>query len=191
MPISGSIKKGALCALATILIGGGLATQPTQAETLTVVDARGRPVGVLVPQQVQAPPAFDAIDQMMDREFAAMEARQRHMMQLIDQTLSTPAMAMPTPALDTRDGHGQGSMYQSVTTISWGSNGTPCSQTVTSTSNGHAAPVVQVATRGDAACAAKMSATTNRQAPAPRMQDLTPAVDTATPATDRATPRPF
>ena len=191
MPISGSIKKSASCALATVMIAGGLASQPARAQTLTVVDASGRPVGVLLPRQMEAPPAFDAIDQMMDREFAAMEAHQQRMMRLIDQTLSTPAVASPTAAPETRDGHGQGSMYQSVTTISWGGNGVPCSQTVTSTSNGHAAPVIQVSTRGDAACAAKMSPAANPQAPAARTRDLTPAVDTATLPADRATPRPF
>ncbi|GBQ40105.1 hypothetical protein AA18890_0693 [Komagataeibacter europaeus LMG 18890] len=172
-----------------MLMGGGLATRPAQAQTLTVIDASGHPVGVIVPRQVEAPPMLDAIDQMMDRELAEMEARQQRMMRLIDQAMPNPAAALPTPALDTRDGHGQASMYQSVTTISWDSNGAPCSQTVTSTSNGRAAPVVQVATRGDAACAAKMAPAANRQAPATRTQDLTPAMDT-TPAR-QAVAHPF
>ncbi|AHI26275.1 hypothetical protein H845_2345 [Komagataeibacter xylinus E25] len=191
MPMYKSARTGALCALSAMLIGGGLATRPAQAQTLTVIDASGHKVGVIVPRQVDAPPAFDAIDQMMDREFAAMEARQQQMMRLIDQTMANPAAALPTPALDTRDGHGQGSMYQSVTTISWSGNGAPCSQTVTSTSNGHAAPVVQVATRGDAACAAKMAPATNRQAPATRTQDLTPAVDTTPAPAQRVMTHPF
>ncbi|WP_232272375.1 hypothetical protein [Komagataeibacter europaeus] len=189
MPICKPARTGAFCALAAMLMGGGLATRPAQAQTLTVIDASGHPVGVIVPRQVEAPPMLDAIDQMMDRELAEMEARQQRMMRLIDQAMPNPAAALPTPALDTRDGHGQASMYQSVTTISWDSNGAPCSQTVTSTSNGRAAPVVQVATRGDAACAAKMAPAANRQAPATRTQDLTPAMDT-TPAR-QAVAHPF
>lgn len=191
MPICKSARTGAVCALATMLIGGNLATRPVQAQTLAVIDASGHKVGVIVPRQVETPSTFDAIDQMMDREFAAMEARQQQMMRLIDQAMSGPDAARPAPALDTRDGHGQASVYQSVTTISWGGNGTPCSQTVTSTTNGHAAPVVQVATRGDATCTATLAPATNRQAPATRAQGLTPAVDTTPAPAQRGITHPF
>lgn len=191
MPMCKSVRTGTLCALATALIGGSLATHPALAQTLTVIDASGHKVDIIVPRQVAARPAFDAIDQMMDREFAAMEARQQQMMHLMDQTMSSPVAALPTPALDTRNAHGQGSMYQSVTTISWGSNGIPCSQTVTSTSNGNSAPVVQVATRGDATCTARLTPATNRQTPATQAQDLTPAVDTTPSPARRITSRPF
>ncbi|RBM08277.1 hypothetical protein [Novacetimonas cocois] len=194
MPFFSSTAKYIATALPAALLGGVLYTQPTQAQTLTVVDAAGHPVGVLTPAQSAAPPMFDAIDRMMDQEFAAMEAEQRQMMGLVNQVISAPAGRMPAPvrAVDAHGRMPQATMYQTVTTITWGANGTPCAQTISSSQQGQAAPIVQVATRGDSTCNARLSSGgVPVSSPSPQARTLTPAVDMSVDHPSGASSKPF
>ncbi|NVN10967.1 hypothetical protein [Nguyenibacter vanlangensis] len=190
MYFSRMARSGAIVAV----LAFGTATGPAQAqEVLHVVDARGHQVGVLVPvPDVPAVAAFDtamfdALDHMMARDIAVMEATDRELAGWLNSALR------PVPAVVPAVDHAmpsQGLSWRRFEVVSIGGPaGASCTQTITMTSNGQSAPVVHASSTGGRACAtlATPMAVENpgRQgmdAPAP-----IPAVDTpmAAPANKR------
>lgn len=161
----------------------GAAALPAQAQdTLRVVDARGHQVGILVPVQGIATTAampdidimFEAVDRMMARNMALMEAVDRTLGSRLDGVLrAVPAVGHDLPK--------QSMSWQRFEAVSTGGP-TACTQTITITSNGQAAPIVHVSRTGSKSCATL---------PAPMAVDnpgdqkagstaLTPAVETRT-----------
>lgn len=159
----------------------GAAALPAQAQdTLRVVDARGHKVGILVPVQGIATTAampdidimFEAVDRMMARNMALMEAVDRALGSRLDGVLrAVPAVGHDLPK--------QSMSWQRFEAVSTGGP-TACTQTITITSNGQAAPIVHVSRTGSKSCATL---------PAPTAVDnpggqktvstaLTPAVET-------------
>ncbi|MCP1271604.1 hypothetical protein [Acetobacter cerevisiae] len=158
------------------------AALPAQAQdTLRVVDARGHQVGILVPVQGIATTAampdidmFEAVNRMMARNMALMEAVDRTLGSRLDGVLrAVPAVGHDLPK--------QSMSWQRFEAVSTGGP-TACTQTITITSNGQAAPIVHVSRTGSKSCATL---------PAPMAVDdpggqktgstaLTPAVETRT-----------
>ncbi len=190
------LKSGAIAAglLTAALAGGAALPAPARAQAvIQVVDSQGRPVGVLLktpgvaalPSGFASPMAgFEALDRMMARQMAAMEEEQKQMIALMNQGSVNQAAA--THAVDVNSVHGRaapgGSVYQSVTMISWSGNGATCAQTVTQSQNGNAAPVVHVSATGSAdRCGKVVSGRNIPEMAAPsgaaRHPDLVPAVD--------------
>jgi hypothetical protein len=132
------------------------AALPAQAQdTLRIVDARGHQVGILVPVPVPgiattaAMPGidiFEAVDRMMARNMALMQAVDRTLASRLDGVLRA------VPAVD-HDLPKQNMSWQRFETVGTGGP-TACMQTITITSNGQAAPIVHVSRTGSNACAA-------------------------------------
>ena len=158
------------------------AALPAQAQdALRVVDARGHQVGILVPVQGIATRAalpdidmFDAVNRMMARNMALMEAVDRTLGSRLGGALrAVPAVSHDLPK--------QSMSWQRFEAVSTGGP-SACTQTITITSNGQAAPIVHVSRTGSKSCATL---------PAPMAVDnpgdqkagstaLTPAVETRT-----------
>lgn len=175
MHFSRMIQAGAF--VATLACCAAL---PAQAQdTLRVVDARGHQVGILV-QGIATTAAmpdidmFEAVDRMMARNMALMEAVDRTLGSRLDGVLrAVPAVGHDLPK--------QSMSWQRFEAVSTGGP-TACTQTITITSNGQAAPIVHVSRTGSKSCATL---------PAPMAVDdpgdqktgstaLTPAVETRT-----------
>lgn len=131
------------------------ATMPAYAQgTVRVVDAQGHQIGILVPvHNISTVPAmpdiamFDALDRMMAREMAVMEATDRELMAQLNRPLRA------VPAID-RDVPNQSMSWQSVEMVHVGGPTASCIQTVTVTSDGQSAPIVHTSSTGGQACAA-------------------------------------
>ncbi|MBE7619724.1 hypothetical protein GL297_08780 [Komagataeibacter sp. FXV2] len=154
---------------------------PAQAQdTLRVVDARGHQVGILVPAPDVSGVAeasdiamFDALDRMMARDMAAMEATHRELMAHVVQSMHT------IPSVD-HNAPNRGASWQSFEVVSIGGPAASCTQTVTMTSNGRSAPIIHTSSTGGNACAA-LAAPVSVGKPErkdTRIPDLVPAVDT-------------
>ena len=160
----------------------GAAALPAQAQdTLRVVDARGHQVGILVPVQGIATTAampdidmFEAVDRMMARNMALMEAVDRTLGSRLDGVLrAVPAVGHDLPK--------QSMSWQRFEAVSTGGP-TACTQTITITSNGQAAPIVHVSRTGSKSCAALPAsmAVDNPGGQKTGSTALTPAVETRT-----------
>ncbi|MBB2165558.1 hypothetical protein HLH26_13645 [Gluconacetobacter sp. 1b LMG 1731] len=158
------------------------AALPVQAQdALRVVDARGHQVGILVPVQGFATTAampdidmFEAVDRMMARNMALMEAVDRTLASRLDGVLR----AVPAVGHDLSK---QSMSWQRFEAVSTGGP-TACTQTITITSNGRGAPIVHVSRTGSKACptlAAPMAVDNPGDQKTGSMA-LTPAVETRT-----------
>lgn len=192
MHFSQMVRSGAV--VATLALGA--ATMPAQAQdTLRVVDARGHQVGILVPAPDISDAAetsdiamFDALDRMMARDMAAMEATHRELLAHLNRPLHT------MPAVD-HNATNQSASWQGFEVVSIGGPNASCTQTVTMTSNGRSAPVIHTSSTGGNACAAlaapvSVGKTERKDTRAP---DLVPGVDThaVTPDEDAHRGRPL
>lgn len=160
----------------------GSAALPAQAQdTLRVVDARGHQVGILVPVQGIATTAalpdidmFDAVNRMMARNMALMEAVDRTLGSRLGGALrAVPAVSHDLPK--------QSMSWQRFEAVSTGGP-IACTQTITITSDGQAAPIVHVSRTGSNACAALAAqmAVDNLGDQKAGSTALTPAVETLT-----------
>lgn len=161
----------------------GAAALPAQAQdTLRVVDARGHQVGILVPVQGIATTAamldidimFEAVDRMMARNMALMEAVDRTLGSRLGGALrAVPAVSHDLPK--------QSMSWQRFEAVSTGGP-IACAQTITITSDGQAAPIVHVSRTGSNACAALAApiAVDNLGDQKAGSTALTPAVETLT-----------
>ncbi|MBF0871512.1 hypothetical protein [Gluconobacter japonicus] len=176
MHFSRMLQAGAFVAT----LACSVAALPAQAQdALRVVDARGHQVGILV-QGIATTAAmpdidmFEAVDRMMAQDMALMAA--------IDRTLTSRPDGVPraVPAVG-HDLPKQSMSWQRFEAVSTGGP-TACTQTITITSNGQAAPIVHMSRTGSKSCATL---------PAPMTVDnpgdqksgsttLTPAVETRT-----------
>ncbi|OUJ15696.1 hypothetical protein HK27_07610 [Acetobacter orientalis] len=178
MHFSRMIQAGAFVAT----LACGAAALPAQAQdTLRVVDARGHQVGILVPVQGIAMTAampdinmFEAVDHMMAQDMALMAA--------IDRTLTSRPDGVPraVPAVG-YDLPKQSMFWQHFEAVS-ASGPTACTQTITITSNGQAAPIVHVSRTGSKSCATLPAsmAIDNPGDQKTGSTALTPAVETRT-----------
>lgn len=177
MHFSQMVRSGA--AVAALALGA--ATMPAQAQdTLRVVDARGHQVGILVPAPDVSGVAetsdiamFDALDRMMARDMAAMEATHRELMAHLGHSLRT------IPSVD-HNAPNRGASWQSFEVVSIGGPAASCTQTVTMTSNGRSAPIIHTSSTGGNACAALATPVSvgKPERKDTRIPDLVPAVDT-------------
>ena len=150
-------------------------------DALRVVDARGHQVGILVPiQDISTTAAmpdidmFEAVDRMMARNMALMEAADRTLASQLDGVLrAVPAVGHDLPK--------QSMSWQRLEAITTGGP-TACTQTITITSNDQAAPIVHVSRTGSNACAtlAAPMAVDNLGDQKTGSMALTPAVETRT-----------
>ncbi|MCQ9156181.1 hypothetical protein [Acidomonas methanolica] len=190
-----SVRSGT--AIAALILSA--AALPAQAqEGLRVIDASGHQIGVLIPSPEAAPisslpdtdlAVFAALDRMMAREMAIMEAADNEMAA----QLNAEQRAMPVAqdqSGDGRTGH-EGVAWQTFSAVSIGGRGASCTRTVTMTSNGTSAPVVHTASTGGRACATLLApGPVSTQSPpepgrsAPRT--LIPAVDMRATGSDEA-----
>ncbi|MCH4090030.1 hypothetical protein [Acetobacter sp.] len=148
-------------------------------ELIRVVDAQGHQVGLLIRAPAASRPAglvpmqsvFETMDRMMAQQMAMMRQAQQNMQEIAGHTLATAPVE-------------RGASYQSITSMSWGRDGATCSQTVTVSQNGQAAPVVHVSDMaGKAGCmqGGAASSTPDATPAVPQIvhhSDLVPAVDT-------------
>ena len=159
----------------------GVAAMPAQAQgNLHVIDAQGHQVGILVPvQNIPATPSisdiamFDALDRMMTRDIAVMEAADRELTARLVSTLrAVPAIEHGLPK--------QVMSEQRVEAVSIGRPSASCTQTIMMTSNGQSAPIVHVSSTGGKACSTLVSSLTvgKPESQKPEAMTLTPAVDT-------------
>lgn len=156
------------------------AALPARAQdVLRVVDARGHQVGILV-QGIETTAAmpdidmFEAVDHMMAQDMALMAAIDRTLTSRPDGVLrAVPAVGHDLPK--------QSMFWQHFEAVSAGGP-TACTQTITITSNGQAAPIVHVSRTGSKSCAALPAsmAVDNPGGQKTGSTALTPAVETRT-----------
>ncbi len=182
--------------LAAGLIGASLAaTAPARAqEVLHVVDAHGRPVGVLIraPQPVATLTRpdlsiFAAMDRIMAYDMAMMEAQER---QFIEMAARTAPASMQGGQAEPDAGT---TIWQSYSTFSAGAPSLNCARTIVITQNGNAAPIVHAASTGDDRACARLGAPAPVQGPtaARPKQDIVPAIDTGPAASAHGRQTPF
>lgn len=162
------------------LIGASLAALPAvpaKAQAiLSVVDAQGRPAGVVINTPAfdgPAPAPFTAMNRMMDHDMALVKA--------VDRQFARMAAQAQQAAPPVQVSQGAAPMVwqsQSYSTFSVGARSLTCESTVTIMQTGNTAPIVHTASTGDNRACARMAAPIAIQGPTVQpKRDIVPAID--------------